>query len=112
MGRRWVITIGTAWHGIMKITHRYQTGITVVPAPSPKGDNGRPRAEVPPRSHLARSRQFMNTEVRFRSTAFNCTEPRDYFINPCCFGDDVCRWLIRELRARGHRTADEPGQED
>jgi hypothetical protein len=54
----------------------------------------------------------MQTEVRFRSTAFNCTEPRDYFINDCCFGDDICHWLIRELRARGYQTADQPGQED
>jgi len=52
------------------------------------------------------------TEVHFRSDAFNRTEPKDYFINDCCFGDDVCRWLIQQLRARGLRTADEPSQED
>lgn len=54
----------------------------------------------------------MNTEVTFRSTAFNVTEPKDHFINECCFGDDLCRWLIAELRRRGHQTDNEPGQED
>ncbi len=52
------------------------------------------------------------TEVHFRSDVFNRTEPRDYFINDCCFGDDVCLWLIKQLRACGLRTADAPGQED
>lgn len=52
------------------------------------------------------------TEIHFRSEAFNNSEPKDYFINECCFGDDVCRWLILRLRSRGFSTADEPGQED
>ena len=46
----------------------------------------------------------MKTQVHFRSRAFNCTQPRDYFINECCFGDDVCRWLIHEPRERGFHT--------
>jgi hypothetical protein len=54
----------------------------------------------------------VKTEVQFKSTAFNCTEPRDYFINECCFGDDVCRWLMQKLRERGVQASDEPGQED
>ena len=54
----------------------------------------------------------MKTDVAFFSTAFNCTEPRDYFINDGCFGDDVCKWLIAQLRARGVPTSDEPAQED
>jgi hypothetical protein len=54
----------------------------------------------------------MKTEVEFRTGAFNCTEPKAYFLNDCCFGDDVCRWLIAQLRTRGVTTADEPGQED
>jgi hypothetical protein len=40
------------------------------------------------------------------------TEPRSYFINPCCFGDDLAKWLIHELRNRGVDTDDDPGQED
>ena len=54
----------------------------------------------------------MKTEVHFHSTAFNCTESKDYFINPGCWGDDVCRWMISDLRGRGFETDEEPGQED
>jgi hypothetical protein len=58
----------------------------------------------------------MGTEIRtvvsFESTAFNMTEPKDYFINPYCFGDDVAEWLMRELRKQGARTDERPGQED
>jgi hypothetical protein len=58
----------------------------------------------------------MESEIRavvtFESTAFNMTEPKDYFINPCCFGDDVAAWLIRELRKQGMWTDEKPGQED
>jgi hypothetical protein len=50
--------------------------------------------------------------VTFSSDAFNTSEPKDYFINPNCFGDDVARWLMRELNDRGTRTVDQPGQED
>ena len=39
--------------------------------------------------------------VVFRSDAFNTSETKDYFINECCFGDDLARWLIEQLRARG-----------
>lgn len=38
------------------------------------------------------------TVVIFNSTAFNMAEPKDYFINPCCFKDDVPKYLIGELR--------------
>jgi len=50
--------------------------------------------------------------VIFKSTAFNTTEAKEYFINPCCFGDDLAKWLIGELRRRGVHTKPEPGQED
>ena len=30
----------------------------------------------------------MKSDVAFHSIAFNCTQPRDYFINEACFGDD------------------------
>jgi hypothetical protein len=52
------------------------------------------------------------TVVGFRSTAFNMAEPKDYFINPCCFGDDVAKWLIAELRNEGVETDEKPSQED
>ncbi len=52
------------------------------------------------------------TVVVFRSSAFNSTEQRSYFLNEGCFGDDVARWLIAGLRAQGIPTELEPGQED
>ncbi len=54
----------------------------------------------------------MRTVVTFRSAAFNTSERRDYFINDGCFGDDVARWLIEALQARGVATDSQPGQED
>jgi hypothetical protein len=50
--------------------------------------------------------------VIFQSTAFNTTETKDYFINEGCFGDDLARWLIDELKTRGIQAEPEPGQED
>lgn len=54
----------------------------------------------------------MRTVVMFRSDAFNTTDSREYFINDCCFGDDVGQWLIPELRQRGIDVDAEPDQED
>jgi hypothetical protein len=54
----------------------------------------------------------MKTVAVFESTAFNHSEPQEYFINPCCFGDDLAKWLMGELAQRGVRVDDEPGQED
>jgi hypothetical protein len=54
----------------------------------------------------------MRTMVTFESRGFNVSEPRDYFINRCCYGDDVAKWLIARLRARGIAADSEPGQED
>jgi hypothetical protein len=54
----------------------------------------------------------MDTEFSFKSTAFNCTQTREYFINPECFGDDLARWLIAKLNDRGIETMNEPQQED
>ena len=52
------------------------------------------------------------TIVTFKSTAFNMTGPKSYFINPCCFGDDLAKWLIHELRNGGVDADGDPGQED
>lgn len=54
----------------------------------------------------------MRTLATFRSTAFNTTEARAYFINPDCFGDDLARWLMERLRTNGLQVDPEPGQED
>jgi hypothetical protein len=50
-------------------------------------------------------------DILFSSNRFNLSEPREYFINDCCFGDDVAGWLVEQLRRRGW-TATEPDQED
>jgi hypothetical protein len=52
------------------------------------------------------------TYVTFKSSAFNATEVREYFINPCCFGDDLAKWLIQEMQKQGIEVDKEPGQED
>lgn len=54
----------------------------------------------------------MRTVATFRSTDFNTSEPKPYFINRGCFGDDLARWLIARLRAAGVVTEDQPRQED
>jgi hypothetical protein len=54
----------------------------------------------------------VRTVVTFQSAAFNTSEPKGYFINDCCYGDDVAKWLIAELHKGGIETDDEPGQED
>lgn len=56
--------------------------------------------------------EAIRTFVTFQSDKFNSTEAKEYFINPCCFGDDLCWWLIGELKAAGVEIECEPGQED
>jgi hypothetical protein len=58
------------------------------------------------------SMQRIRTTVTFQTPLFNTTEPRDYFINECCYGDDLARWMIQRLTARGIKCDAEPGQED
>ena len=50
-------------------------------------------------------------DVIFSSGRFNLSEPREFFINDCCYGDDVARWLVGKLRLNG-LTATNPAQED
>jgi hypothetical protein len=54
----------------------------------------------------------LRTVVTFESSAFNTSETKPYFINACCFGDDVAKWLAAELRAAGYSAETDPGQED
>jgi hypothetical protein len=54
----------------------------------------------------------MRTVATFRSSAFNSSETKGYFLNRGCFGDDVAKWMMQRLRERGIPTDDEPGQED
>jgi len=52
------------------------------------------------------------TIVSFKSTAFNTSEDKTYFINTGCVGDDVAEWLIKELGNQGVNADPKPGQED
>ncbi|HEV2330684.1 MAG TPA: hypothetical protein VGY56_18035 [Verrucomicrobiae bacterium] len=54
----------------------------------------------------------IRTVVTFENPAFNTTERREYFINECCYGDDLAHALMEQLRSRGYQTDTEPGQED
>lgn len=54
----------------------------------------------------------IKTVVTFKSSAFNTSEPKKYFINPSCFGDDLASWLIDQLRGKGYEVPDAPRQED
>jgi hypothetical protein len=36
----------------------------------------------------------IKTVVTFKSSAFNMSEPKKYFVNSSCFGDDLAGWLI------------------
>ena len=54
----------------------------------------------------------METGFQFLSTHFNTSVPKDYFINPCCYGDDLAEWLIARLNASAIVTSEKPGQED
>ena len=50
--------------------------------------------------------------MTFEDPMFNASEPKDYFINDCCYGDDVARALMEQLRSHGIQTDTDPGQED
>jgi len=54
----------------------------------------------------------LKSGVTFKSDAFNHAESKEYFINPYCFGDDVLRWMMEELRSNGIDVKDGPEQED
>ena len=49
--------------------------------------------------------------IRFKSTLFNTSVPQEYFINPCCYGDDVAGWLAAALRTKSY-AVEGPEQED
>jgi hypothetical protein len=47
----------------------------------------------------------------FKTGRFNLSKVQPHFINPCCFGEDLARWLHEQLSERGICAA-EPYQED
>lgn len=56
--------------------------------------------------------ESIRTLVIFKSSLFNSMVVKDYFINPCCFGDDAAKWMMKKLHENGIHTAEEPVQED
>jgi hypothetical protein len=54
----------------------------------------------------------METGFQFRSTYFNTSVPKDHFVNPSCYGDDLAEWLIARFKASGIETSAEPRPED
>jgi len=62
--------------------------------------------------HVPETERDLKTVLAFKSSAFNTTERRSYFINDCCYGDDAAGWFITRLRALGFETDDKPRQED
>jgi hypothetical protein len=53
----------------------------------------------------------MHYDILFRTSRFNLSKPQPYFINECCFGDDLAKWLVSKLPEVGV-PSDEPYQED
>jgi hypothetical protein len=53
----------------------------------------------------------MSRDILFETSRFNLTEVKPHFINDCCFGEDLARWLREMLIAVG-MTVIEPAQED
>jgi hypothetical protein len=58
-------------------------------------------------------RNNANVAFSFSSDHFNRSDPKDYFINSNCFGDDLASWLMNAIKARGVKVEDDgPDQED
>ena len=53
----------------------------------------------------------MKTHVTFQNEFLNKSEPRDFFVNPDCFGDDVCKYMISELREKGLNCGEPCGED-
>jgi hypothetical protein len=47
----------------------------------------------------------------FKTDRFNLSKIKETFINPCCFGEDLARWLHEALREKKSEVS-EPYQED
>lgn len=50
-------------------------------------------------------------DIVFESDLFNLSQPRHYFINPSCYGDDVAKWLREKLTVQAVECT-AAGQED
>ncbi len=50
-------------------------------------------------------------DLLFETAKFNLSQPKEHYINECCYGDDVAAWLAGKLKAQGIEVT-EPAQED
>jgi hypothetical protein len=50
-------------------------------------------------------------DLSFSTDKFNRTEVKSYFINACCFGEDLAQWLVDQLANDGIKASG-IGQED
>lgn len=56
---------------------------------------------------------MQNSYVTFAADGFNTSEPKDYYINSNCYGDDVGKWLLEEFQKQKILyEKDGPDQED
>jgi hypothetical protein len=49
--------------------------------------------------------------VTFQSELFNTSEQHENFVNPDCFGEDLCEFLLAELKARNIDCGDTYGED-
>ena len=50
-------------------------------------------------------------DILFKTSRFNLSKVGEHFINPCCFGEDLARWLRLQLEEK-NVFATQPYQED
>lgn len=44
--------------------------------------------------------------IFFTTDRFNLSQEQEYFINPCCFGEDLANWLKPKLEEKGVQVLD------
>src|SRR6266699_3216208 len=93
----------TAWRGTRWKPSRPCWKAQMIP-PVKSGLQHSRSSQQCPDTALQSQAMIVRRNVIFQSTAFNTSEPKDYFINDCCYGDDFARWIMEQLRARGIHT--------
>ena len=66
--------------------------------------------KVPGRCSLTKLAE--TTYFTFKSSLFNTSEDKESFVNPGCFGDDVCEFFIKRLKNSPLNCDEEPIAED
>lgn len=55
---------------------------------------------------MAPEAKKLRTAIRFTSPVFNSTEVKDSFINPCCFGEDVAKFVTEKWKGAGYEVGE------